>query len=348
MEESTPVPSVTPLTPEVLVPRLGDYLVEKGLITVEQLHKALSYQEKLAEPDQLPPLIGQILIGMKVIDRASLDETITEQILQLRTALQKNNQELEQRVQERTEELSQALEKLSELSQLKSNFVSNISHELRTPLTHLMGYQELLSSGDLGPLTSEQHNALTIMLRSSQRLGRLIEDLILFSAVESGEVDIHVHLFNLTELCNSLIQRTQEKAQERLIQLEMIAPEKSIAVKADQEKISWVILQILDNAIKFTPKGGQVCLQLKTEGKYALVMVSDTGIGIPADKQKEIFEPFHQLDSSSTRRFGGTGIGLSLAQKIIEAHGSNLHVNSAPGKGSKFGFSLFRDEPLVF
>jgi signal transduction histidine kinase len=336
------------LTPEVLVPRLGDYLVEKGLITAEQLQKALEYQRLLRDPEQPPPLIGQILIGMKVIDRSSLDATITEQILQLRAALEKNNQELEHRVQERTAELRKALEKLSELSQLKSNFVSNISHELRTPLTHLMGYQELLTNQDLGPLTEDQRNALAIMLRSSHRLGRLIEDLILFSAVESGEVDIHVHLFNLTELAQSMIRRTEEKAQEKLIHLEMTAPEKSLAVKADQEKIAWVIMQLLDNAIKFTPKGGQVTLELKISDNKAQIMITDTGIGIPEDKQVEIFEPFHQLDNSSTRRYGGTGIGLSLAQKIIEAHGSDLYVVSHPGQGSKFGFSLFIDEYLLY
>lgn len=336
------------MTPEVLVPRLGDYLVEKGLITAEQLQKALDYQKMLRDPEQPTPLIGQILIGMKIIDRASLDEAITGQILQLRTALEKNNQELEQRVQERTAELRKALEKLSELAQLKSNFISNISHELRTPLTHLMGYQELISNEDLGPLTDDQKNALTIMLRSSQRLGRLIEDLILFSSVESGEMDIQLHLFNLTELSQSLIKRAMEKAEENFIQLELNAPKKSVAVKADQEKIAWVITQLLDNAIKFTPKGGQVTLNLKVDGKYAHVIVADTGIGIEKEKQEEIFESFHQLDNSSTRRFGGTGIGLSLAHKIIEAHSSELYVVSQPGQGSKFGFSLFVDEPRIF
>ncbi len=182
----------------------------------------------------------------------------------------------------------------------------------------------MLSHGDLGPLTDEQNNALKIMHRSYKRLGRLIEDLILFSAVESGEVDINLDLFNLTELSSALIQRSMEKAEEKFIQLTMDAPKKSIAVKADQEKIAWVITQLLDNAIKFTPKGGQVTLQLKVDGKYAHVIVADTGIGIDENKQKEIFEPFHQLDNSSTRRFGGTGIGLSLANKIIEAHNSEF------------------------
>jgi len=335
------------MTPEILVPRLGDYLVEKGLITAEQLTKALDYQNVLREPEQPAPLIGQILIGMKVIDRAKLDEAITEQILQLRNALEKNNQELEVRVQERTAELRDALDKLSELAQLKSNFVANISHELRTPLTHLLGYQELLAHGDLGPLTDDQTNALTIMHRSSRRLSRLIEDLILFSAVESGEVDINLDLFNLTEVGKSIFERTKEKAQEKFIQLHLQAPEKSIIVKADQEKITWVINQLLDNAIKFTNKGGQVTLHLKVDGKYAHVVVADTGIGIDEAKQQEIFAPFHQLDNSSTRRFGGTGIGLNLAFKIIEAHNSELYVISKPNKGSKFGFSLFVNKPEI-
>ena len=131
------------------------------------------------------------------------------------------------------------------------------------------------------------------------------------------------------------------KADERGVQVLVSAVEKIPAVQADSEKIGWVVNQLLDNGIKFTPSGGSVVIALKEEGSNLVVItVTDTGIGIPPGRLNEIFEPFHQLDGSSTRHFGGTGLGLSLIRQIIEAHGSLLDVQSVEGKGSIFKFPL--------
>jgi signal transduction histidine kinase len=329
-----------PLTPEILVARLGDYLVEKEIITDEDLRRALEIQSSQRNTNEPPALLGQILIDMGVISRATLDAAVTEQILQLRTALTKANQRLEQRVQERTAELEQAMTKLSELNQLKSNFVANISHELRTPLTHLKGYLELLVSNDLGPLTNEQSQALKIMQRSSDRLENLIEDMILFSMMDRGAVNLRILPFDLTKLTTTIYDRTQAKAIEHQIRLTLECDPALPEVLGDAEKISWVLLQLLDNAIKFNNAGGNVLLRVEKDGKFVRLSVTDSGIGIPANKITEIFEPFHQLDGSSTRKVGGTGLGLSLAKKIIEAHNSVIHVTSQPGKGSQFAFLL--------
>ena len=149
------------LSPEMLVPRLGDSLVHKGYLSEEGLQKALAYQqEQLAQGKTC--LLGQALTELKLLPQAVLDQVVTEQIIQLRNALQAANRSLEERVQQRTAELQNALERLSELSQMKANFVSNISHELRTPLTHVKGYLELLVSESLGPVTGEQKHALQI------------------------------------------------------------------------------------------------------------------------------------------------------------------------------------------
>jgi two-component system, sensor histidine kinase and response regulator len=328
------------LTPEILVTRLGDYLVERGYISADDLKNALDYQASMRTANEPPQLLGQILIQMGAIDRATLDTAVTEQILQLRNALTSANQRLEQRVLERTAELEQALAKLSELNQLKSNFVANISHELRTPLTHLKGYLELLATTDLGPLNTGQNQAVKIMQRSSDRLENLIEDMILFSMMERGTVNLRMVPFSVMNMCKKVEARSRNKATDHHINLSLDCEPDLPNALGDEEKISWVMQQLLDNAIKFSSQAGNVLVKAEKDGKFIRLSVTDTGIGIPADKINEIFEPFHQLDGSSTRKVGGTGLGLSLAKKIIEAHNSVIHVTSKVGQGSQFAFLL--------
>lgn len=332
--------SKQPLTPEILVPRLGDYLIEQKLITPEQLTLALQQQSAMRKTQPDAPLLGQLLVDLGIIDRAALDHAITVQVLQLRAALTEQNQQLETRVSERTRDLETALARLSELNQLKSNFLANISHELRTPLTHLKGYIDLLRSGDLGVLSPEQNMALDTIHRSTDRLERLIEDLILFASSERAQMAVIQETFDLNELCADVVGQISGKAADQKVKLGIISVSHPQPVIADREKIGWVIHQFIDNAVKFTPSGGEIKVELIPDEEYVMVNVSDTGIGIPPSRLLEIFEPFHQLDSSSTRKYGGTGLGLSLAQKIMEAHDSTIHVVSELGKGSQFSFKL--------
>jgi len=328
------------LTPEVLVPRLGDYLIERGLITPEQLTTALQQQAAMRKTQATAPLIGQLLVEMGILERSVLDQAITEQVLQLRFALKENNRQLELRVQQRTNELEKALVRLSELNQLKSNFVANISHELRTPLTHLKGYLELVQSGDLGSLTKAQKDSLDTMTKAADRLGRLIEDLILFATSEKTEMPVMLDAIDLNALGSEVFEQMLPKAQDQKLQLIYNALEDEALVYADREKIGWVVYQFIDNAVKFTPSGGAITLALISDDLHVSVKVSDSGIGIPPNRLREIFEPFHQLDSTSTRKYGGTGLGLSLAQKIVEAHDSSIQVISELGRGSQFSFEL--------
>ena len=328
------------LTPEMLVPRMGEYLIQKGLISAESLRNALNYQqEEIAKGNSI--LLGQALIDLKLLERADLDQAVTEQIIQLRSALQAANRTLERRVEERTAELQKALERVSELSQLKANFVSNISHELRTPLTHIKGYIELLVTESLGSITDEQRHALQVSQQSTGRLEALIEDLILFSLASRGELSILHENVDLRRLVNLSIKAYASRAEERGVSLNVIVDENVPPVQADPQKIAWVLNQLLDNGIKFTPSGGRVVVNVKREGEnLVIVSVTDTGIGIPSNRLKDIFEPFHQLDGSSTRRYGGTGLGLSLVRQIVEAHGSMIEVQSIEGRGSTFKFPL--------
>jgi signal transduction histidine kinase len=328
------------LTPEMLVPRMGEYLIRKGLISAENLQNALDYQqEAMAKGNSI--LLGQALIDLQLLDRAQLDQAVTEQIIQLRSALQTANRTLERRVEERTAELQKALERVSELSQLKANFVSNISHELRTPLTHIKGYIELLISESLGVITEEQRHALQVSQQSTGRLETLINDLIMFAVASRGELSINQEDMDIERLAHLAVKAAQTKAQERGVSLNTIIDENLPLVQADMQKIAWVLNQLVDNAVKFTPSNGRVVIGVKREGEnLVIVSVTDTGIGIPSSHLDEIFEPFHQLDGSTTRRYGGTGLGLSLVRQIVEAHGSMLEVQSIEGRGSTFKIPL--------
>lgn len=324
----------------MLVPRMGEYLIQKDLITDENLKIALDYQLKQAEEDN-QILLGQALIDLKFIERSDLDQAVTEQILQLRNALQAANRTLERRVDERTSELQKALERVSELSQLKANFISNISHELKTPLTHVKGYIELLISESLGPISDEQKHALQVSQQASHKLEGLIEDLIMVSLASRGELSIKLDDMDIRRIVSLAVKSFADKAKNREIELKTDIDENVPFVQGDSQKIGWVLGQLIDNGIKFTSTGGSVVVSLKREGEnLVIVSVTDTGIGIGPNEIKDIFEPFHQVDGSSTRRYGGTGLGLSLVRQIIEAHGSMIEVQSVEGRGSLFKFPL--------
>jgi signal transduction histidine kinase len=327
------------LSPEVLVPRLGDYLVERGLLEPEELEKALAYQKQIRDEGGTK-LIGQTLLELDLISREALDQGVTEQILELQSALQRANDELEERVRERTAQLEQALTRLSELNQLKNNFISNISHELRTPLTHLRGYLELMGENALGDLTPEMTDAVRVMKKSESRLGDLIENLIQFSTYSRGNIDIDIKPVYLKDILEEVVASAQISCNDKGLNCQADFPDELPQVLADSQKLPWVLSHMVDNAVKFTPKGGKVQIGAIVENGLVKLYVFDTGIGIPAEKLDEIFEPFHQLDGSSTRKYGGTGLGLAMARQIVEAHGSEIVVRSKEGNGSYFEFAL--------
>ena len=328
-----------PFSPEILVPKLGEYLVEKGFVTKDELSEALVFQKKKNETGSTI-LLGQALIEMGVLDRQSLDQAVTEQIIQLQSALQASNKRLEDRVRERTVELEKALDKLTDLNALKTNFVSNISHELRTPLAHMVGYLDLLKEQQLGPLNEEQAKAMDVLGKAYERLYGLIDNLIQFSLVSQSDESITLKKAEAAKIIEATVSHAQTLANANKINLAYNIPNEAIYTKVDQEKIVWVLQQLVDNAMKFNRENGKVEIRLESLESQIVFSVLDTGIGIEESQLKDIFEPFHQLDGSATRRYGGTGIGLALVKQILDSHNSKLHVISKPGVGSKFTFSL--------
>ena len=326
-------------TPVWLVPRIGEFLIEDGVITREQLSAALRHQ-KQAEASGQRILLGQSLVALGFIDRETLDQALTRQIVKLHAAVQESNRTLQQRVNQRTRELRHALERLAEINQLKANLISNISHELRTPLAHLKGYVELLAAGELGPLSQEQADAIEVVRRATDRLSSLIGDLIEFSTASREGLTLHRRAVDVAELVAGVFKRSQAKAEKAGVRLKAELEEGLPQLHADPERLSWAIYQLVDNGIKFTPDGGEVVVQVRRDGAGLHFTVQDSGIGIPQDRLEEIFEPFHQLDSSPTRRYGGTGLGLALVRIILEAHGTSLQVESEEGHGTRFDFVL--------
>lgn len=338
---ATALATQTESVSDVLVPRLGDFLLSRNLINEEQLQTALRYQKEQAAGGQ-GKMLGETLIELDLVKRPDLERAIVAQVLDLQAALQGSNRQLAERVAERTAELEQAIKKVNEINQLKVDFVSNISHELRTPLAQIKGYVVMMNDGMLGDLAPEQHDAMKATLLATERLQQLIEDLIRFASAARGELVINSSIFSLSDLVQSMFNRTVVKANRSTLQMGCEIPPDPVYVRGDVEKLSWVLLQLIDNAIKFTPDGGfiTVGIKLSTNKRFATVFVRDSGIGIPTNRIHELFQPFHQLDSSSTRRYGGTGLGLALVHRIADAHDSQIKVESVVGKGSSFSFEL--------
>jgi signal transduction histidine kinase len=328
-----------PIAPEVLVPRIGEYMTQRKLIKPEDLRRALSYQEEKTKIGS-PILLGQAMLELELVDRETLDQVVTAQILELQNALAEANRTLKQRVLERTLELQRALERVSELNVLKANFIANISHELRTPLTHIKGYLNLLAEGEMGTLNAPQLDSVNVILRAEDRLEHLIEDLIQFSFGSRGGLNLDLQKVDLLTLIKTNIDRISPKARMHGVFISASLADDLTRVWADEDKISWVLHQLLDNAVKFTPTSGKVIVKASNKVGSVSISVTDTGIGIPKERIPEIFEPFHQLDGSSTRHYGGTGLGLTMVRRIIDAHGSQIKVDSVVGEGSCFEFTL--------
>jgi signal transduction histidine kinase len=340
LEEALALPSAAPASLEELVPRIGDSLVSQKIVTAEQLQQALQVQAKDLEDGRPPRRIGQILIAMGILQPEQLDKAVAGMVLQLQKALQMANRRLEERVRERTAELAQALEKLSELNRLKADFVANISHELRTPMTHIVGYIDLLADDTFGPLSTQQRDALETLRRASQRLHGLIEDLIQFSDTSRGGIALNLQSVSIRDCVQEALSKLTAKSQQGNVRIEVRLPPDLPPVRADGRKIAWVVTQLVDNGIKFTPSGGSVSIRAGISPDRVWVTIEDTGIGIPASRMQELSEPFHQLDGSATRRRGGTGMGLYLSRQILDAHGSKLTMQSREGSGTKLMFDL--------
>ncbi len=246
------------------------------------------------------------------------------------------------RIQELTRELQQAWETAHAAEQAKAEFLAMMSHELRTPLTCVIGMSATMLRWSFGDLSDRQREYLQSIYDSGEHLLQLIESILDFSQAESGQARLQMRSFSLRRLvhyCVQLFQEVAEQSDIRLRTLVQLTAEEDEFV-ADPQRLRQILINLLDNAIKFTPAGGEVFLQVTSQNNGVLFQVSDTGIGIEPLQQSLLFQKFQQLDKTHQRRYEGSGLGLALTKHQVDLHRGTIELESLPGKGSTFSVWL--------
>ena len=264
----------------------------------------------------------------------------------LQQQLQNQNQVLEGKVNERTAELIEknlelvsAKEKAEASDRLKTSFINNISHEIRTPLNGILGFGQILADTELSD--EEKNLYLQMLNESSLRIINTVTSIMDISLLSSGNQEVLVKEIQLKPVILDVIERYADTVKKKRLSLTFHDPEinEDIKIYTDGELLKKVILQLIDNALKFTPQGS-VDVGYEINGNFLHFFVKDSGIGISSENQQRIFDDFMQEDNATTRRYEGSGLGLSIAKKIVELLGGKMWLESEKGKGSTFYFSL--------
>jgi len=240
-------------------------------------------------------------------------------------------------IQERDERLERVNRDLRRANQVKSEFLAMMGHELKTPIHAIRGYSQLLLEGIDGPLTEAQQEDVENIVKSGDHLRALIDNILQFSKLEAGGEILHPTEVEVGRLLEEALQNVKVLAREKGIEIHSHA--NGLRIQADETKLKQVLINLVSNALKYTSQG-QVDVKAERRNGEILFTVKDTGIGIPKEYHEKIFEPFTQLDSSTTRQWGGIGLGLSIVKKYVEMHGGRIWLESAVGQGSTFYFTI--------
>jgi len=256
--------------------------------------------------------------------------------------LRKLSAELEQRVNERTKELSLANAALARAARMKDEFLASMSHELRTPLTAILGLSEALQQEVYGPLNEKQRSSLVSIEESGRHLLSLINDILDLSKIESGREELVFNTVKIESLCKACLQMIQQDARKKNLKVNLQLDPQFQFIYADERRLKQIIVNLLTNAVKFTPPEGSIGIEVSGDAqtKQARFTVWDTGIGIAKEDIGKLFQPFVQLDSRLSREYTGTGLGLALVSRLTEMHGGSIHLESELGKGSRFSVVL--------
>ena len=283
----------------------------------------------------LEALAGQAAIA---IDNAQLWEGV-----------QRHRRDLEQRVAERTTDLNHTNLELQHANRAKDEFLATMSHELRTPLNSIIGLSESLLEQRRGSLSEHQQQSLQIIEASGRHLLELINDVLDLSKIEAGKFDYYPQTVDVDTLCRSSLAFIKEQALRKFITLHYEAGKNTLKIHADPRRLKQILVNLLTNAVKFTPDHGEVRLQVYADAEEDLIQFSviDNGIGIAQEDLKRLFQPFVQVDGKLNRQFEGTGLGLFLVQKLTDLHGGSVQVESEAGKGSRFTINIPRGRDIV-
>ncbi len=246
-------------------------------------------------------------------------------------------------------QLVDTAEQLREVDRLKTQFLANMSHELRTPLNSIIGFSRVMLKGIDGPLTSLQEADLASIYNSGQHLLGLINSILDMSKIEAGKMDLAFEQVHLPQILDTVVSTTRALIKDRPIELQVQVPPDLPALWADPQRVRQILINLLSNAAKYT-ENGQIVLSAEVQGptgEWMLVSVADSGVGIDLHAQQRLFIPFQQVDASTTRRAGGTGLGLAISRSFVQMHGGEIWVESQPGRGSTFCFTLPVYDPLL-
>jgi two-component system phosphate regulon sensor histidine kinase PhoR len=226
------------------------------------------------------------------------------------------------------------LTRLKKLERMRVDFVANVTHEIKTPLTAILGYVETLQEGAIDDRETARKFLCTIA-RHAERLNRLVEDLLTISNTELGEIHFSFESVALSGIAQSVLHMIQQKADEKKIRIASAIPEDLPLIRADRDRLSQVLINVLDNAVKFTPEGGTVSLSAApAAGSEVVVKIADTGIGVPRDEIPRLGERFYRVDKTRSRELGGTGLGLSIVKHLMTAHKGRIEIESLLGRGT--------------
>jgi len=327
------------------------------------LNQRLASAAKVKSMISVPLKVKNLVLGALTVDRiqehsltqddVNLMVTVASQVaIALDNAdayrqIESLNEGLEAKVQERTtalerlnKELEVANNRLQELDQLKSTFVSIVSHELRTPMTSIKGYVENMLDGLTGHLTEKQFSYLGRVKYNVERLSRMINDLLDLSRIEAGRVELALRPVSLLELVSEVLESLQALAREKSLTLEARYADLLPTIHGERDKLHQVLTNLIQNAIKFTPPGGAVLVEsLVQDDQFVQVSVTDTGCGIQPKDVAKVFEKFYRGESTPTDA-RGAGLGLAIVKSLVELHGGRIWVESVPGAGSRFLFTI--------
>jgi len=263
--------------------------------------------------------------------------------LATQTDLQSSGNEiaiLEHTFRQMADRIDHQFKELQQTDNLRRELVANISHDLRTPLTTLQGYLETLALKNKALPDADRKQYLDTALRHCNRLTELVDELFELAKLDSCERISYSEPFSLSELVQDIVQKYRLKASERKIDLQIETGNSAPMVYGDIGMLERVLENLIDNALRHTADGGRVSVDLSPQGDHVMVMVSDTGCGIPADKLEHVFDRFYRADSSPPDNGQHAGLGLAIARRIVELHGSHIEVSSEEGKGTEFSFSI--------